>query len=551
MKRLVIVCMTILPLFHYNCACSQVNIEKDLLVLDSAVARSQDAYRQKQAEISILKKEQNSGLSIQEKIIRCRELYLAYQKFCPDSAQYYVERGLILARNHRLKDAELEFRIDEAMLKVLGGDYSLADRCISSLGAIADMPESIRPKMAILMIEHANRTHYVDAISQVDVRRRQTWNTYGQYLPDNSWQKLYYESITTYRNNIVKLECELRVTPQPSVKAAMLYAALGRLYWVRKDIDNHLHCMIMSAINDVRTSNRESGALLYLVNSPYLHLDTERALQYVMLCSDNTKTFNDKLRSLELAKAQTSIIRQYQKELHYKTYGLYIIIGLLVVALACIALLLRKVWKRGKQRESLFLQIKQANSSLRSSIGKEKATKTELVRVNGLLKRELDYRNENFFNVYQLISEYIADVKEFKKKMYNLITAGKADVARRELNSNMQAGKYLKNFFAHFDKAFLLSHPDFVKRFNGLLRDEARFSPDDENSLCPELRIYALVCLGIADSVSIAKFLHYSTQTVYNYRLKVRRASRIPEKDFAKAVAHLYDDIVTPVSGSE
>lgn len=551
MKRLVIVCMTIFPLFHHNCACSQVNIENDLHALDSAVARSQDAYRQKQVEISILKKEQNTGLNIQEKLIRFRELYLAYQKYCPDSAQYYVARGMELARMHRLKDAELEFRIDDAMLKVLGGDFSLADRSIGSLGTIADMPESIRPKMAVLMIEHANRAHYVDAISQVDVQRRQTWNTYGQYLPNNSWQRLYYESITTYRNNIAKLECELRVTPQPSVKAAMLYAALGRLYWVRKDIDNHLHCMIMSAINDVRTSNRESGALLYLVNSPYLHLNTERALQYVMLCSDNAKTFNDKLRSLELAKAQTSIIRQYQKELCHKTYGLYIIIGLLLVALACIVLLLRKEWKRGKQKESLFQQIKQANSSLRTSIGKEKATRMELVRVNGLLKRELDYRNENFFNVYQLISGYIADVKEFKKKMYNLITAGRADVARRELNSNMQTDKHLKNFFAHFDKAFLLSHPDFVKRFNGLLREEARFFPDDENSLCPELRIYALVCLGITDSVSIAKFLHYSTQTVYNYRLKVRRASRMPEKDFAEAVAHLYDDIVTPVSVSE
>lgn len=264
-----------------------------------------------------------------------------------------------------------------------------------------------------------------------------------------------------------------------------------------------------------------------------------------MLCSDNAKTFNDNLRSLELAKAQTAIIRQYQKELRYKTYGIYGVVVLLMTALLCIAILFRKARKRGKQKEALFQQIKQANSSLQTSIDKEKTLKTELVRVNGLLKRELDYRNANFFNVYQLISRYIADVKDFKKKMYNLITAGKADVARRELNSNTQADKYLKNFFAHFDRSFLLSHPDFVERFNGLLREDARFVPEDEKALCPELRIYALVCLGVTDSVSIAKFLHYSTQTVYNYRLKVRHASRIPEKDFAEAVAHLYDDTVS------
>lgn len=58
--------------------------------------------------------------------------------------------------------------------------------------------------------------------------------------------------------------------------------------------------------------------------------------------------------------------------------------------------------------------------------------------------------------------------------------------------------------------------------------------------LSPELRIYALVSLGITDSVSIAEFLHYSPQTIYNYCLRVRHCARIPEKDFAVTVAAMY-----------
>lgn len=544
MKRLIIVC-TIFFLLLPFCAYGQINIGKDLQRLDSAVAACHEADRQKLAEIAMLKKMYNSGSSVEERCECYKSLYRVYQKFCPDSADRYADRGIELAKAHGMADTELEFRIDKAMLKVLGGDNVLAGRSIDSLGTITRMSERVRPNMAVLMIEYANRTHYTDPVSRIDGRRKQVWDEYGRYLPQGSWQHLYYESITACKNNVKLLERELSFTPRPSVKAAMIYAALGRLYWLRKDTVGHLHNMIMSAINDVRSSNRESGALLYLVNTPYLHLDTERALRYMMLCSDNAKTFNDNLRSLELAKAQTAIIRQYQKELRYKTYGIYGVVVLLMTALLCIAILFRKARKRGKQKEALFQQIKQANSSLQTSIDKEKTLKTELVRVNGLLKRELDYRNANFFNVYQLISRYIADVKDFKKKMYNLITAGKADVARRELNTNTQADKYLKNFFAHFDRSFLLSHPDFVERFNGLLREDARFVPEDEKALCPELRIYALVCLGVTDSVSIAKFLHYSTQTVYNYRLKVRHASRIPEKDFAEAVAHLYDDTVS------
>lgn len=66
--------------------------------------------------------------------------------------------------------------------------------------------------------------------------------------------------------------------------------------------------------------------------------------------------------------------------------------------------------------------------------------------------------------------------------------------------------------------------------------------PPASDRLTPELRIYALVCMGITDSVSIAEFLHYSPQTIYNYRLRVRHNACIPEKNFADAVAQMYAD---------
>lgn len=105
----------------------------------------------------------------------------------------------------------------------------------------------------------------------------------------------------------------------------------------------------------------------------------------------------------------------------------------------------------------------------------------------------------------------------------------------------MVSNQELNELYAKFDETFLSIHPDFVERFNQLLLPEARIVPESSQKLTIELRIYALVNLGVSDSVSIAKLLNYSQQTIYNYRMKIRHSDIIPEKEFADAVMNLYN----------
>lgn len=97
----------------------------------------------------------------------------------------------------------------------------------------------------------------------------------------------------------------------------------------------------------------------------------------------------------------------------------------------------------------------------------------------------------------------------------------------------------LKAFFHTFDQVFLNIYPDFVQDFNALLRPEEQIVPKEGELLNTDLRIYALVRLGITDSVKIADFLHCSVQTVYNNRLRVRNKSLIPKTEFAQTVQQL------------
>ena len=105
----------------------------------------------------------------------------------------------------------------------------------------------------------------------------------------------------------------------------------------------------------------------------------------------------------------------------------------------------------------------------------------------------------------------------------------------RLLDSNTVIDGQLKHFYTHFDHAFLAMYPDFIQRMNSLLRPECRCD-ETQTELSTPLRIYALLVLGVTDSVGIADFLHLSSQTVYNYRLKMRRCALNDEKKFDEDV---------------
>ena len=82
------------------------------------------------------------------------------------------------------------------------------------------------------------------------------------------------------------------------------------------------------------------------------------------------------------------------------------------------------------------------------------------------------------------------------------------------------------------DTAFLHLFPDFVKKFNALLQDNEQIILKKDELLNTELRIFALIRLGIEDSSQIAEFLRYSVNTIYNYRAKVRNKARGSREDF-------------------
>ena len=81
--------------------------------------------------------------------------------------------------------------------------------------------------------------------------------------------------------------------------------------------------------------------------------------------------------------------------------------------------------------------------------------------------------------------------------------------------------------------------PNFVADFNALLIPEERLEVTGEYKLNTTLRIFALIRLGIEDSSKIAKFLHYSVNTIYNYRARVKNIAVTHRDDFEVRVKQI------------
>lgn len=526
---------------------TEFNIEEDLLRLDSVVANSANYDKQKLQDINNIMLSMGGFVTPTERYNFYKRLYDEYMKFDSDSAKHYASMCQKVASRANMHNYEVASILDRAYIFITCGELIDAQRILNTISTPIDsLPEDIRMKYAITMLEYQLRLDIKSFWENKNVDKEASlavWNKYSQYLPDDMWQKHYYESSLTENDVLKKLQADLANTQRPSIKAAMLYVSIARQYKNRGADDKlYLHYLILSAINDVKCSNREASSLIFIVNSPQVCAGTERAFNYAMLCTENAKSYKDVGRSFDIVKAHAKITRAYQKRLEYNIMLCIGCMVLLVAAILAVVLLYRNVVKKRRAQAELLKQIETTNASLAESVKKEQQALDKLKHSNTLLRDEIAYHNSNFINVYQLVTKYIADVQAFKKSVFNLITSGKIDKARNELKSQTNAENYLQNFFVHFDKAFLASHPDFVQRFNQLLKPECAIVPPADDRLTPELRIYALVSMGITDSVSIAEFLHYSPQTIYNYRLRVRHNAIIPEKNFADVVAQMYAD---------
>lgn len=328
---------------------------------------------------------------------------------------------------------------------------------------------------------------------------------------------------------------------------------LSAIYRSENNESKYLENLILSAMADIRSVNGDIGSLQEIAEYLFKHGEIDRAYNYILYCSQKAMLFHNRVRIVKMSHLQNQIYKAYQEQSRTQQKRLQaslIAVSFLFLVLIGALLFIRKQMRRLKEA---YLKLDSTNQKLSVNMDALSTAHQRLEEVNMQLKdlntqlqevndqlRESNYVKEEYIGyVFNICSTYISKLEEFRKNINRKLKVGQIEDVKAITDSSATASNELKEFYQNFDTIFLHLYPDFVGDFNALLLPEERIELKEGELLNTELRIHALIRLGITDSVKIADFLHCSAQTVYNNRLRTRNKSIIPKEDFINAVKKL------------
>lgn len=521
--------------------CSYAN-ETDslLLVLDMSIRNKPQYTLERQEQIDALRRKIRLSHSDQERFDLYRELFGKYRSYRMDSALWVANQRVGLAKHidNPLYIYSAELNVAEVMIGV--GMYKEGLEILDSIDS-QDLDASgisyyyyqyhqVYTLMADYAFSDKMKDHYRSLAYQykdsiLSIRRP---GSQGYLLMKG--EKLLQEG--KYNEAIGILNSCYETHKQKGYSVAIPSIGLANAYGLMGEAELQKKYLIISAIADIQAATKEYISLWKLANLLFREGDIDRAYTYIE-CSMQDATFcNARYRTQEISEMLPVISQTYENKLRQEKtqmVALFILVSVLLIILL-IALMF------------IFYQMKRLNVARKavSNMNEElKHINADLHILNDKLKETNQVKEEYIGYVFNMCSLYINKQEEQRKMLARKIKTGQLDDLYKTVNTSSFVANELKEFFYTFDSVFLKLYPKFIDQFNTLLHEGERIYPKEGELLTPELRVFALIRLGITDSGKIANFLHYSAQTVYNYRLKVRNKSSLSKDEFMESVQQI------------
>jgi hypothetical protein len=307
-------------------------------------------------------------------------------------------------------------------------------------------------------------------------------------------------------------------------------------YRIQGNIEMEEKYLILSAISDIKAAVKDNVSLTLLAIILFDRKEIDRAYKYIMFSLEDAKFYNSRLRYIEISKILPLISEAFQIKSERQTAKLrFYAVALTLLAVLLIMTLLFMV-NQMKKLSNARLNLQQANIQLNNLSQDLYQVNSQLKAVNHELFESNHIKEEHIGFFLSLCSTYIDKLEDFRKMVHRKATSGQYEELFKLTKSTYFFDSELKEFYYNFDNTFLHLFPNFVEQFNSLLVEEERIVLKVDELLTTELRIFALIRLGITDSSKIASFLRYSVNTIYNYRTRVRNKSLVPRDDFERLV---------------
>lgn len=538
------------------------SVEKEipqlLATLDSILVQTRELASQKELKIAQLKKKLSNAANLEEEFWINKMLYDESFVFNADSAMKYVDRNIQIATELKKKDWQDEWLINRSFMFAATG-------LLKEAGEVLEKVDSTSLSDGLKLSYYYQRSYLYSHLGQYMGDQKQVNNKYYNEFENANkhmlalvrpkdplywWCVASCNELSPGDSLFSALENVVLSSHHNTRLDAMNAYGLSNMYKRLGDKEKTMIYLIYSAMADLRVCNRDIASLQELSSLLYDTGDIDRAYAYMNYCLKVALLYPNRVRIINISTELDKIYANYQqRDIRWRNSlqnYLYVVTFFSIILVLALIGLYRQTKKLRKSRTELdsanhslnqhVVELSQMHKQL-ALANQELQNLNELLRsANQKLQESNDVKEEYIGYVFSICSNYISKLDEYRKNINRKLKTGQFEEARQLTDNSSLTQNELKDFYANFDAIFLRVYPDFVADLNSLLRPEEQILLKDASELNTEVRIYALVRLGINDSVKIADFLHCSPQTVYNHRLRMRNKAIIPKDKFAEAV---------------
>ncbi|MDR2450128.1 MAG: DUF6377 domain-containing protein [Prevotellaceae bacterium] len=498
-----------------------------LVALDKIIANRAAYTGQKEARIQDLKRQKQRLRSQEERYYINEEIIDNYEPFVCDSAEVYIHENLAIAKALANDDF-----ITESKLR-LGFVYSLSGLFVQATDVLRSFDynklcEHQKNRYCWNYIRYyENLVKYTDdsklsANYEKDIERLR--DLLLGLLPEGSEEYLKekafkLQSQGKYREALDILTGVFNRQEPNTHSHAMAAMSLAKTYRMLGDRALENKYLMLAAISDVRVAVKENEALLVLALNLFEKGDIDRSYNYISVALSDANFYNSRFKNTVIARVQPVIERNYLNKIDKQRQNLRlyaILISIFIVALVI----------------TLFINFRQTKIVVKARKNLRRMNR-DLVALNLKLSEANIIKEKYIGHFMTRCAHYVNKMDAYRKDVNQKIKSGQIQSLYKPSAKELE--KEVEELYKNFDEVFLQLYPDFVNRLNSLLEPDARYEPED-NRLNTELRIFALMRLGITNIDQIADFLRCSLQTIYNYKSKVKNKARKDILNFGEEI---------------
>ena len=509
-------------------SCQQIegsSFESDLRRLDEALLRAQEYVSVKEQQISTIENMLNSrGVELVQQYYIYGRLFDEYEAFQFDKAKDALDAQIRIAEQLGDKVLKNNAQLNRVRLLTMAGYYHEADHAF-------DQIDTTTLNSVQMTLWYSARQKYLTDYNEYV-------SSAGFVVPDLDKVTYYQDKIKStlpeqsyYRRHIgiLSLRSEDKLGEAYEANKSLI-ATLDRssrnyavqAYWQgqicdqRGNVEEAIHWFVESALCDVQEAIKDNASLSTLAAILLDISETDRAFRYIRFSLEDASFYNAKLRKVQIATTFPMIEKAYNdsrlvQERQKRLYMNAIIFIACILAFLCVLVIRfyqkdRKTSRELRKKNNQLVQYTQSIEAAEESLRK---TNLKLIEANAAKE------------------EYIG--------LFLSMCSGYLDKLKKTITRDQYESE-LKSFYKTFDTSFLSLYPNFVEDFNALLQEEHQVVLKDGEMLNTELRIFALIKLGITQSSHIASLLRYSVNTIYNYRAQIKNAVKEDRENFEDRV---------------